>query len=140
MRNKLYKLSFYSALLVILVGIYSNIYVDKMLYLENINSKLADAAYFFLLNNITISLVPGIFAIGYAFISFSILKNTPKQHIIMVINALILIIVSLFLEIVIIHKTSWFHLNILIKFAQTMCVIGLLNIMLSFTYHFFKEN
>lgn len=138
MRYSICKICLYSVLLVTLVGLFSTLHIDKMSYLGKVNSELVITFYYFVINDISTGLLPGIFAISYVFISFFVLRNNPKQQIIMVINAIVLIIVSSFLGIVIFHNTSWFNSYILLKFIKTIVIIGLLNIMLSFTHYFFK--
>lgn len=115
------------------------LHIDKTLYLEKLNSEFAITVYYLLINNITTSLLPGVLAIGYAFISFSLFKDNPKQQIIMVIHAILLIIISPILGIVICYNTSWFYLYMLNKFTISMNAIGLLIIMLSFTFNLFKR-
>lgn len=139
MKNTILKISLCTVLLVILVMLFSSLpSVDKS-YLELIKWKFFIFLYIFAGHNIITRLVPGILAIGYAFALFSILKNDPRQQIIMVINAVILIILSLTIGIIIADCTTWLHQYIIITFTKTMTVIGLLNILLSFTVKLFKD-
>lgn len=139
MKKEIFKLSLYSTFMVIFVMLFSMLHIDKTLYLEKLNSEFAITVYYLLINNITTSLLPGVLAIGYAFISFSLFKDNPKQQIIMVIHAILLIIISPILGIVICYNTSWFYLYMLNKFTISMNAIGLLIIMLSFTFNLFKR-
>lgn len=139
MKNKILKISLCTVLLVVLVMLFSSLPFANKSYLELISSKFFIVLYIFAGHNIITSLVPGILAIGYAFALFSILKNDPRQQIIMVINAVILIILSLTIGIIIVEYTNWTHLYIIITFTKAMTVIGLLNILLSFTFKLFKD-
>ena len=138
MINNGYKLSFYSILLLIFVMLFS-IFINGP-YTIKFSGNLINILYLFVFHNIINSLVPAILAIVYAFISFSILKNASSQQLIMVINAVILLFLSLTVGIIIFYYTTWFNQHILSTFTKSMTIIGLLNIMLSFTFKLFKEN
>jgi Na+-translocating ferredoxin:NAD+ oxidoreductase RnfD subunit len=119
--------------------LFSILNINHKLSVELINSNFIAAIYFFVGQNLITALLPIIFAIGYAFISFSILKNDSRQQIIMVMNAIILIILSLIIGTVFYYHTAWLNFQIMTTFTKAMAIIGLLNIMLSFVPSVVKD-
>lgn len=140
MKNYVYKLSLYSVVLVIVVILYSILLNSCKPFLsELIYTDFLAFLYWSALHNLIPSLLPSIFAIGYALVVFLVLKYDSRQLIITVINAMILIVVSLIMGGVVLWYTSWFNSMILTTFTKTMTIIGLLIIILSFTFKMFKN-
>jgi hypothetical protein len=132
MKNRTLLLSIYSVILLIFAMLYSLLPTDIFSKIEYIS--FLNTFFIFAGRNIFNGLIPAVLAIGYSYMIYSCLKNDSRRRTIMVVNAIILIVLSLTLGILICSYSSWFHLQAIIKFTNNMTMIGLLIIVLSFVW------
>lgn len=127
--------------LIILVLLFS-LLVSKNIKLSDLyyESKVFTFLHIFAFQDMLTRLVPALLAIGYGFILFHILKDNPMRQKIMILNAIIVMILPVAIAIFIFFYTMWFTIPLITTFTNTMITIGLLNIVLSFTFKIFKHN
>ena len=86
--------------------------------------------YMFSINILTL-LLPALFAIAYYFIIFRILNNQKKWKLVMILNAILIVILSVSIAMLIYYGTDWFTMDVIVRFTITMIVICLLTIALT---------
>jgi hypothetical protein len=135
MRRVIYRLSLFSFSLLILVMLFSMLPIHYKSFYEGIFNSEVGFIYSFAFHNIFSSLMPGVFAIGYTACAFPVLKDNPRQRSIMVVNAIILIVLSVAIGLALFYYAlSILHYDTLSRFTKTMVTTGLLTIVLTLVF------
>lgn len=130
MRRIICRLGLYSFLLLILVMLFSMLPIHYKSFYEGIFNSEVGFIYSFAFHNLPSSLIPGVFAIGYTACVLPLLRGNPRQRSIMVVNAIIIIVLSVAIGMVLFFYTSVLYYDTLSRFTRTMVTTGLLTIVL----------
>ncbi|HOB12395.1 MAG TPA: hypothetical protein PKO32_04480 [Syntrophomonadaceae bacterium] len=131
MKRVIWRLSLYSFSLLLLVMLYSFLPIHYKGFYEGIYNSKVGFIFGFAFHNLINSFMPGVFAIGYTACVLPVLNDNARQQSILVVNAILLIVVSVAIGLVLFY-TSILHYDDSARFTRTMTAVGLLNIVLSF--------